>query len=56
VRGCHLDFAFDPDLPPGGCVIIRADGRVRIDQTFQGIIERQREILRAYTARRLWGS
>ena len=55
-RGCHLAWAPDPDLPPGGFVVIRADGRVRIDQTFQGIIERQRETLRAETARKLWGS
>jgi V/A-type H+/Na+-transporting ATPase subunit E len=55
-RGCHLAWAPDPDLPPGGFVVIRADGRVRIDQTFQGIIERQRETLRAETAGKLWGS
>ena len=55
VRGCHLTFDPDPDLPPGGYVVIRADGRVRIDQTFAGIIERQRETLRAETARQLWG-
>jgi vacuolar-type H+-ATPase subunit E/Vma4 len=54
--GCHLVFAADPDLPPGGFVVIRADGRVRIDQTFHGIIERQRQTLRAETARQLWGS
>ncbi len=54
-RGCHLAWAADPDLSPGGFVVIRADGRVRIDQTFAGIIERQRETLRAETARQLWG-
>jgi vacuolar-type H+-ATPase subunit E/Vma4 len=54
-RGCQLAWAPDPDLPPGGFVVIRADGRVRIDQTFAGIIERQRETLRAETARQLWG-
>ena len=54
-RGCHLAWAPDPDLPPGGFVVIRADGRVRVDQTFAGIIERQRETLRAETARQLWG-
>ncbi len=51
-----MPFATDPDLPPGGCVIFRADGRVRLDQTFEGIIERQRETWRGETARRLWGS
>jgi vacuolar-type H+-ATPase subunit E/Vma4 len=55
-RGCRLVFAADQDLPPGGFVVLRADGRVRVDQTFAGIIERQRETLRAETARRLWGS
>ena len=54
-RGCHLAFDADPDLPPGGFVVIRADGRVRFDQTFAGIIERQRETLRAEAARQLWG-
>jgi vacuolar-type H+-ATPase subunit E/Vma4 len=55
-RACRLDLAADPDLPPGGFVVVRADGRVRIDQTFAGIIDRQRETLRAETARKLWGS
>jgi vacuolar-type H+-ATPase subunit E/Vma4 len=56
VRGCHLDLAADPDLPPGGFVVARADGRVRFDQTFAGIIDRNRETLRAEIARKLWGS
>ena len=55
-RACRLDLAGDPDLPPGGFVVVRADGRVRVDQTFQGIMDRQRETLRAETARQLWGS
>jgi len=55
-RGCHLAFAPDQDLSPGGFAVVRADGRVRFDQTFQGIIDRQREFLRAETARQLWGS
>ena len=55
-RACRLDLAGDPDLPPGGFVVVRADGRVRFDQTFQGIMDRQRETLRAETARQLWGS
>ena len=54
-RACQLTFAPDPDLPPGGFVVIRADGRVRFDQTFPGIIDRQRETLRAETALKLWG-
>lgn len=55
-RACRLDLAADPDLPPGGFVVVRADGRVRFDQTFQGIMERQRETLRAEIARKLWGA
>jgi V/A-type H+-transporting ATPase subunit E len=55
-RGCRLDLAADPDLPPGGFVVARADGRVRFDQTFAGIIDRNRETLRAEIARKLWGS
>ncbi len=55
-RGCRLDLAADPDLPPGGFVAVRADGRVRVDQTFAGIMDRNRETLRAETARKLWGS
>ena len=53
---CQLAFAADPDLAPGGFVVVQADGRVRFDQTFAGIIDRQRENFRAETARKLWGS
>lgn len=55
-RSCQLAFSAEPDLPPGGCVVVRADARVRFDQTFTGIIDRQRETLRAEAARKLWGS
>jgi vacuolar-type H+-ATPase subunit E/Vma4 len=55
-RACQLALLDDPDLPPGGFVAVRADGRVRFDQTFAGIIDRQRDNLRAETARKLWGS
>jgi V/A-type H+/Na+-transporting ATPase subunit E len=54
-RACRLTFAAAEELAPGGFVLIRGDGRVRVDQTFQGIIDRQRETLRAETARKLWG-
>jgi len=50
----QLTLAPDPDLPPGGFMLVRADGKVRYDQTFQGILERQRETLRADLARQLW--
>lgn len=53
---CQLTFAADADLPPGGFVVVRADGRVRFDQTFQGIMDRQREAFRAEIARKLWGN
>ncbi len=53
-RACQLTFTGDPELPPGGFMVVRADGRVRFDQTFEGIIARQREALRAEIARRLW--
>jgi V/A-type H+-transporting ATPase subunit E len=53
-QACRLTFTPDPEVPPGGCVVIRADGRVRFDQTFQGLMARQRETLRAEIARMLW--
>ena len=55
-RACQLTFAEDPELPAGGFMVVRADGRVRFDQTFEGIMARQREALRAEIARKLWGS
>ncbi len=51
-----LELAPDPDTPPGGFLLVRGDGRVRVDLTFQGIIERRREALRAEAAQKLWGS
>jgi len=53
--GAQLTWAPDEDAPPGGFLLVRADGKVRYDQTFQGIIERQKESLRAELAQRLWG-
>jgi V/A-type H+-transporting ATPase subunit E len=55
-RASQLTFTADPELPAGGFMVVRADGRVRFDQTFEGIISRQREALRAEIARKLWGS
>jgi V/A-type H+-transporting ATPase subunit E len=52
--GRRLNFAPDPDLTPGGFMVVREDGKVRFDETFAAIIERQRESLRAELARRLW--
>ncbi|MFH1595449.1 MAG: V-type ATP synthase subunit E [Pseudomonadota bacterium] len=54
--GAQLTWAPDEDAPLGGFLLVRADGKVRYDMTFQGIIERQRENLRAELAQRLWGS
>jgi len=54
--GTRLELETDADTPPGGCIAIRADGQMRYDLTFQGIIDRQRERLRTELARRLWGS
>jgi len=54
--GAQLAWAPDEDAPPGGFLLVRADGKMRYDQTFQGIIQRQRENLRAELAQRLWGS
>jgi vacuolar-type H+-ATPase subunit E/Vma4 len=53
-NNCRVEFTPDPELPPGGFLAVRADGKVRYDQTFPGIINRQRETLRAELARRLW--
>lgn len=53
---CQLTLTNDPDLSAGGFVVVRADGRVRLDQTFQGIIDQGREAFRAEIARKLWGS
>jgi vacuolar-type H+-ATPase subunit E/Vma4 len=53
--GAQLTWSPDEDAPPGGFLVVRADGKVRFDMTFQGIIQRQRENLRAELAQRLWG-
>jgi vacuolar-type H+-ATPase subunit E/Vma4 len=55
-QGGRLDLAPDPELTPGGFIMVRTDGRMRFDQTFGGIIDRQRETLRAGAARKLWGA
>jgi len=53
--GARLEWAPEEEAPPGGFLVVRADGKVRYDQTFAGIIERERESLRAELAQRLWG-
>jgi len=52
--GRQLTLAPDPDLTPGGFMMTRADGKMRYDQTFQGIIDRQRDNIRAELAKKLW--
>lgn len=53
--GGHLEMAWEAEVPAGGFIAVREDGRMRLDLTFQGIISRQRENLRTELARRLWG-
>lgn len=52
--GVQIDFESDPEVPPGGFIMVRADGRVRYDQTFEGILRRQGEGLRSELARLIW--
>jgi vacuolar-type H+-ATPase subunit E/Vma4 len=54
--GAHLELELDAEVPPGGFIAVREDGRMRLDQTFHGIINRQRERLRSEIAQRLWES
>jgi len=54
--GARLELELDAEVPPGGFIAVREDGRIRLDQTFQGIINRQRERLRTEIARALWES
>lgn len=54
--GTHLELKLDAEVPPGGFIAIREDGRMRLDLTFQGIINRQREKLRTEIARKSWES
>lgn len=54
--GAHLELELAAEVPPGGFIAVREDGRMRLDQTFEGIINRQRERLRTEIARKLWES
>lgn len=53
--GAHLELEMDAGVPEGGFIAVRGDGRLRLDLTFPGIINRQREHLRTEMARKLWG-
>jgi len=52
--GVQLDYESDPEVPPGGFIMVRADGRMRYDQTFEGILRRQGEGLRSELAKLIW--
>ncbi len=51
---CQLDLVPDPEVSCGGFLAVRADGRMRYDQTFQGISNRRRDEVRMALARILW--
>ena len=52
--GASLELATDGQVSPGGFLALSADGRLRYDATFQGILERKRDSLRTELAKRLW--
>ncbi len=54
--GSRLELELDVEVPAGGFIAVQEDGRMRLDQTFQGIINRQRERLRTAIAHKLWES
>lgn len=52
--GASLEVATDEQAAPGGFLALSADGRLRYDATFQGILDRKRDSLRTELAKRLW--
>ncbi len=52
--GAALELKAEGQTPRGGFLALSADGRLRYDATFQGLLERQRDSLRTELARRLW--
>lgn len=52
--GARLEVVPDPDVPPGGFIAATADGRLRYDATFQGILNRKQDGLRSELAKMLW--
>jgi len=52
--GASLELKTDGQTSPGGFLALSADGRLRYDATFQGILDRRRDSLRTELAKRLW--
>jgi vacuolar-type H+-ATPase subunit E/Vma4 len=52
--GARLEVAAAKGVPPGGFIAVTADGRLRYDATFQGILDRKRDSLRTELAKLLW--
>lgn len=52
--GAALEVSRDPEMPSGGFALLTMDQRVRLDQTFRGLIARREEFLRTQLARILW--
>jgi vacuolar-type H+-ATPase subunit E/Vma4 len=52
--GVALEVETTGQAPAGGFMALSADGRLRYDATFQGILERRRDSLRTELARLLW--
>ncbi len=51
--GFRLEVEVTEQVQPGGFIAVTADGRLRYDATFQGILDRKRDSLRTELARRL---
>lgn len=52
--GASLELETTGQAPPGGFIALSADGRLRYDATFQGILGRRRDSLRLALAKLLW--
>jgi vacuolar-type H+-ATPase subunit E/Vma4 len=52
--GVALELETTDQAPAGGFMAFSADGRLRYDATFQGILDRKRDSLRTQLAKLLW--
>jgi vacuolar-type H+-ATPase subunit E/Vma4 len=52
--GVALELETTDQAPAGGFMAFSADGRLRYDATFQGILDRKRDSLRTELAKLLW--